>query len=82
MTKVRRLLTEVLLEVTTEEILAAAEDTYNRARSKGIAKLKGLSLEKAVADSIKFLFFIPFQAFILEKIRFVKKFFGTFVTIV
>lgn len=38
MVKVRRMLTEVLLEVTTEEMQSVAEDAFNRARTKGIAK--------------------------------------------
>lgn len=56
MIKVRRLLTEVLLEVTTEEMQAAAEDTFIRARSKGIAKLNSPIFKKAGNNFMTYLF--------------------------
>lgn len=52
MMKVRRMLTEVLLEVTTEEMQSVAEETLSRARSKGIAKIQQ-------AHSSNSLFLLP-----------------------
>lgn len=57
MMKVRRMLTEVLLEVTNEEMQMVAEDTLSRARSKGIEKYPASWLIKVgvTNDSSKLL---------------------------
>jgi len=39
MSRVRRFLTEILLEVTNSEINSVAKDVYNKAKTRGILQL-------------------------------------------
>lgn len=52
MLKVRRTLTEILLEVTTEEMTAVAREVYQKARAKGTTFYTHLvSIFKAISVS-------------------------------
>lgn len=44
MLKVRRTLTQILLEVTTEEMTSVAQEVYQKARAKGTSLYKILEL--------------------------------------